>query len=158
MSRKSAQDRFEEKYIPEPNSGCWLWHAAALPTGCGVFLIDASHSPGRKERYAHRASWILNKGEIPSGLSVLHRCDMPCCVNPDHLFLGTPKENTRDCMKKNRMPLGEGRPFAKLTSDDVRKIKQSEKSDIELGKQFNVSDSAIYLIRAGKTWKHVEAG
>jgi HNH endonuclease len=151
----TLQDRFDAKYIPEPNSGCWLWTAAALQSGYGILCLDLAIPPKNKERLAHRISWILKNGEIPSGMHVLHRCDMPCCVNPDHLFLGTSKDNTHDQMKKQRMPLGEGRRFAKLHEEAVRQIRTSDKSDIALAKQFGVSDSAVWMVRSGRTWKHV---
>ena len=90
--------RFHARYIQEPNTGCWLWSAAGGGQHYGLF-----HFRG-KTIGAHRASWIFHKGEIPNGLYVLHKCDTRPCVNPDHLFLGTPKDNMQDCVKKGRHP------------------------------------------------------
>lgn len=96
--RKTLLERFNSKYIPEPNSGCWLWIGGEHKFGYGV-MGDENH----KSTAAHRISYRLFNGEITDGLCVLHRCDVPQCVNPAHLFLGTKKDNTRDAMKKGRL-------------------------------------------------------
>src|SRR5688572_3057412 len=90
------RERFESWYTPEPNTGCWLWFGAAFHKGHG-----AIHDGG-KQRKAHRVSWELNIGPIPEGFCVLHRCDVSCCVNPRHLFLGTRGDNNRDRTAKGR--------------------------------------------------------
>lgn len=82
--------------IPEPNSGCWLFSGSIAGAGYGRF------SCAEASNYAHRAAWLAFKGPIPAGLMVLHRCDTPCCVNPDHLFLGTSQDNLRDMIGKGR--------------------------------------------------------
>ncbi len=87
---------FNEKWMPEPNSGCWLWTAYVDRDGYGNITINRKPTP------AHRASWELFKGTIPKGLLVCHKCDTPACVNPDHLFLGTHKDNIRDSFAKGR--------------------------------------------------------
>lgn len=94
----SLLDRFEAKYIPEPNSGCWIWTGAPQRTRgrYGSFNYFGKPTP------AHRVSWLLYRGEIPLGLYVLHRCDNGFCVNPDHLFLGTQQDNMDDMTKKGR--------------------------------------------------------
>lgn len=89
-------ESFEEKISPEPNSGCWLWTGFEYGNGYG----------GVKRRprviLAHRYAWELFVGEIPDSMNVLHRCDTPKCVNPQHLFLGTHLDNMRDCSLKKR--------------------------------------------------------
>jgi len=89
-------ERFEEKYIPEPMSGCWIWIGSCNPDGYGMINVS-----GKTDR-AHRVSYRLFKGEIPKGICVCHSCDKSYCCNPQHLFLGTHKENMEDRAKKVR--------------------------------------------------------
>lgn len=88
--------RFHQKYIPEPNTGCWLWTDAPNRKGYGELVV------GKKVLRAHRVSWFLHFGEIKEGLHVLHKCDTPACVNPCHLFLGTNSDNMIDKKLKGR--------------------------------------------------------
>lgn len=92
---KPAKLRFDRKWTPEPNTGCWLWKHGTHKFGYGFF----KHAG---EVTAHRVSWVLHNGPIPDGMHVLHRCDVPQCVNPDHLFLGTHTDNMKDCARKGR--------------------------------------------------------
>lgn len=98
-NKAQRMEAFEHKYIPEPNSGCWLWHGSCCRDGYGNFY------DGKRVIGAHRFSWQAHKGVIPGGLHILHKCDTPSCVNPDHLFLGTHTDNMRDMTAKghNRM-------------------------------------------------------
>ena len=90
-------ERFEQFVERVPESGCWLWVGRVDPDrGYGQFYLD-----GRIVR-AHRAAWNIYRGPITNGLHALHRCDVRCCVNPAHLFLGTPSDNMRDCLEKGR--------------------------------------------------------
>lgn len=95
---KGELARFEAKYVPEPNTGCWLWTAALNTYGYGKMGRTREEGP----EGAHRIAWRLLKGPIPLGMFVLHRCDMPACVNPEHLFLGTQADNIRDSVIKGR--------------------------------------------------------
>ena len=92
---KTAKERFDEKWEPVTESGCWIWTAYVMPNNYGYFYM------GEIKR-AHRASWIIHKGPIPDGMYVLHKCDIRECVNPDHLFIGTQKDNMGDRDRKNR--------------------------------------------------------
>lgn len=145
--------RFEEKFIPEPNSGCWLWVAAITASGYGNFKIDGGF------KGAHRVSYELYKGTIPDGLQVLHRCDNRCCVNPDHLFVGTQSDNMYDKVAKGRDNhadfSGEKNPRAKVTKEQVDEIRALFKHGIrkiDLSRRYGVTATAINSIITGKNW------
>lgn len=147
------RERFDSHWTPEPFSGCWLWTASVDRVGYGHIW----EFPSRKLRPAHRVSWEIHRGEIPNGLNVLHKCDVRCCVNPDHLFLGTQTDNMRDCAKKgrNNAPNGERQHLSRLTEADVIAIRESSDPGSKLAERFKVSRSALYSARNGETWKHV---
>jgi len=144
----SAQD-FESRFTVEPFSGCWLWQKG----------INANRYGWFKKKYAHRVAWELYRGEIPEGVYVLHSCDTPLCVNPSHLFLGTQKDNIRDCMAKGRyahgVSLGEAAGGSKLTEDQVREIRSVSGTGPMLSKRFGVTKQTVYHIRNRKTWRHI---
>ncbi len=89
----TVQERFEIKYVKDP-SGCWLWTACTNSSGYGCFNFEG------KWAMAHRVSWELVNGNIKKGMQVLHTCDVPRCVNPSHMFLGTKSDNMKDAVKK----------------------------------------------------------
>lgn len=115
-------ERFEKGYVPEPNSGCLIWIGTITSTGYGRI----SNGRGGKIIFAHRASWKLHRGEIPKGTLVCHKCDVPLCVNPDHLFIGSQRDNMTDCVMKKR-------------------DKETRKTHCKNGHQYDLEN--IYLVR-----------
>ena len=102
---KAVEDRFDEKYITEPNSGCWLWTGWTRGKGYGVFTVDGVHVP------AHRFSYERWVGKIPSGAVIDHLCRVPFCVNPQHLEAVTNQENVkRGALLKTHCP--QGHPYS----------------------------------------------
>ena len=97
MAVSALQERLFASVMPVPEAGCWIWMKAMRWDGYG----KATHQ-GCRGIGAHRWAWEVVNGPIPKGLNVLHRCDVKSCVNPDHLFLGTQKENLADCRAKGR--------------------------------------------------------
>lgn len=148
-------DRFNAKWIGEPNSGCWLWEGATVPKGYGLL---GDQTKRRKHQYAHRASWELFKSEIPDGLFVLHKCDNPYCVNPDHLFLGTQKDNHDDMVSKGRNLRGSRRATSVLKEPQIPQIRSEYASGAftlqQVADRYRVSEMAIHKIISGKTWRH----
>lgn len=154
--RASLWDRLHSKVQIDETSGCWLWIGAKKELGYGV--IGLGHRTDGTIK-AHRAAYKLYKGDIPAGMCVLHRCDTPSCVNPEHLFLGTLKDNAQDCVAKGRAALpdnrGERAKWAKLTASDVLQIRKRELRGVEYARMFGVSKSAIYEIWRGKNWSSI---
>ena len=113
-----------------------------------------------KRWVASRISWIIHNGPIPDGQYVCHKCDNPSCVNPDHLFLGTPKDNTQDCIQKGRYHTKPGtkNPNSKLKPEDVIQIRDLASKGAtheKLAAKFNLARSQITDIINYKAWKSV---
>lgn len=136
------EEYFFKRSIPEPNSGCWIWQGTLSAKGYGVYTAN------KKQRGAHRGSYEAGFGHIPEGMYVCHKCDVRCCVNPDHLFVGSHADNMKDMAIKLRQN-------RKLTGEQVLEIKSSNLSGRELAKKFGVKPHAIYGIRQGKRWKYI---
>lgn len=137
--------------IPEDEDDCWLWRRGRQNKGYGVVEIHG-------QRYAHRVAYVVLGGhDDPEDMFVLHRCDVPHCCNPSHLFLGTHIDNMDDMNRKGRGARGQGRP--KLTVNQVQEIRQRLRdgcpNDESLAREFKVSWAAILYIRQGRTWKDV---
>jgi hypothetical protein len=131
--------------------GCWLWTGATTPFGHGVIRVEG------KNQYAHRYSWELHNGFIPDGLNICHKCDIPPCVNPDHLFLGTQKNNIDDMYVKNRASIGILHGQAILTEEQVLEIRRMQGiiTQRELAAAYGVTRAAISGIHTRRLWKHI---
>lgn len=152
---RSLWDRFYDKVCPEALTGCWLWTGAVKELGYGVIGLGTREQGTAK---AHRVSYMLHKGEIPAGMSVLHRCDTPSCVNPSHLFLGTLSDNMRDCVAKKRQfkpnNRGERSTTRVLSLQQVNEIRKKEKTGRQYAAQFGVSKSTVFAIWRNVNWKY----
>ena len=142
---------------PEPNSGCWLWLGALNKDGYGNIDIRKT-TMVYSTTGSHRVSYAVFVGPIPPGLSVCHRCDNRACINPDHLFLGTQKDNVRDAAAKQRMgkSRGEAHPDSKFTERDIRAIRASPLNNRQLAEAFDTCSSSISQIRTRRSWRHVQ--
>jgi hypothetical protein len=164
MLIEKDKTRFLKKFKQESENECWLWIGSKDYYGYGTFWLNG------KPEQSHRISYQLSKGEIPKGIKVLHKCDNPSCVNPNHLFLGTQKDNMSDCKNKGRISKaprncgeknwnfgkkhsGNDGPASKLTWKKVREIRSSDLSSEELAKKFGVHIQTISDVRRFKTWK-----
>jgi HNH endonuclease len=150
---KSLSERFWLKVRKTPT--CWFWMASLHPDGYGHCWT------GSKIVNAHRVAWELTRGPIPKGLNVLHKCDVPMCVNPSHLYLGTQKDNRRDADVRGRtnLPKGSAHPNAKLSEAQVISLRKEWKPWIYtarmLAQKYGVKKSVIMDILNRKTWKHI---
>ena len=154
----TLRERFETKWR-EADSGCWEWTANSHSFGYG--MIRRRRRDGSWTSVgAHRVSWELHNGQIPEGMSVLHRCDNPACVNPDHLFLGTHADNMADKAAKGRGSFrGARNPRARFVPDDVRAIRNRHadgESIRGLARSYGCSQCAIQGIVHRRTWRHIE--
>ena len=138
---RPLKDRFDEKHKKDPVTGCWIWTGCKIPSGYGQIQAGGTH----KMLSAHRVSYELHKGPIPDGLLVCHACDVPACVNPGHLFLGTNKENMQDMLKKGRSKYAQGEACgtAKLTAEEVHEIRGADGLHREIAVRFGVSRSLV---------------
>lgn len=132
---------------------CWLWTASITSRGYGQCFFH------QKVSTTHRVSYILNYGCIPDNLHVCHHCDVRHCVRPDHLFLGTNKDNLQDASQKNRISRthqkrGSDHPLSKLTNTDVMEIRDlsSRMTQSEIARLYNVRQNTIFCILSGQTW------
>ncbi len=135
-----------------PN-GCWLFMGYRDKDNYGDMYYD------RKHIQSHRLSWRLLRGD-PGKLDVLHKCDNPPCCNPEHLYLGTDKENARDRVRFGKQQRGENVVGAIMTEESVRQLRQdrlaSSDSYYKLGTKYGISYSQARAICNGTRWAHVK--
>lgn len=153
MPSKPLREKFDANYIPEPNSGCWLWTASCFPNGYGQISEPYAKVP----RGAHRVSYELHVGSIPNGMHVCHKCDIRSCVNPDHLFLGTHSDNMKDRAQKQRLNQnGERNPHSRLTAKQIRAIRSDKRFLREISADYGICFSHISKIKNRKLWAHLK--
>jgi hypothetical protein len=162
---KALLDRFWSKV--QKTETCWLWTASKRHKGYGAFCYERNGI--KVQGRAHRFSWELHFGEIPEGLFVLHRCDNPACVRPDHLFLGTNQDNVDDMMAKGRHVAGGARigtdykyrrgtehHNAKLKPSDIQRIRQRRAAGDSYGKisrEEQLSIGHVFRIVNKQAWR-----
>lgn len=154
VAAKSLAARVEENSMPVTECGCWIWMLSSARFGHGQLTFRYEHLA------AHRASWMAFRGPIPEGMHVLHTCDIPQCVNPDHLYLGKDLENARDRMERGRATLpprniGDDHPNAKITAETAREIKYATGTAKEISERTGVHYQTVHSIRAGRNWSHI---
>jgi hypothetical protein len=148
---RSLEQRIFDYSMPEPNSGCWLWLGAL--NACGYGTIGVKY----RSQLAHRISYSVFKGLVPKRKNVLHHCDMPCCVNPEHLFVGTQRDNVHDMEHKKRAyhPRGENHGLAKITEREVKLIRMDKRSERTIAKAMGLTRAIVRGVKIGRTWGHV---
>lgn len=144
------RERFSENWIGEPNSGCWLWTGCVNHHGYGRLGFN------RRVIKAHRASYELHRGPIPTGMYVCHKCDTPSCVNPAHLFLGTAAQNAADRVAKGRQQRGSRVGTSKLKEADVATILADTRRHADIAADFGVCRNTVALIKCGLAWGHIQ--
>lgn len=149
---EATKKRFWAKVAKKGKDECWEWLSVTSHDGYGRLWFRGRFSG------AHRFSWMIHNETIPAGLYVLHKCDNPICVNPNHLFLGTNTDNMRDRVSK----IGWQRTFVKLSAEQVTAIRHryetEETSSRKLGKEYGVSKTQILRIVNGISRYHVRNG
>lgn len=159
---QTAINRFYAAIEKQPNGGCWLWTKRSVSSYGYGQLWD-----GDKKWEAHRMSWVIHCGDIPAGLCVCHKCDVPHCVNPVHLFVASQKGNLKDMRDKMRghlgyrhnPPRGTANAKAKFTDHDIETIRAryaKGESLRELGRAYKVWHTTISVIIRRRAWRHIK--
>jgi hypothetical protein len=149
--RVPLADRLWSRVEKTP-AGCWEWTGNRNALGYGIVTVQHS-----KRFRAHRVAWELTRGPIPDGMVVCHRCDNPPCCNPEHLFLGTHDENMADMVAKDRHARGERNGHARMTSEQVREIREARARGEPLcllAERYGISETGVCNIAKGRSWGH----
>ena len=153
----SRNQLFFRKFLIDSVENCWEWLGTKSSSGYGNLNY---YKDGRQvTESAHRTMWQICFGNIPDGMFICHSCDNPPCVNPYHLFIGTPAENSRDRDSKRRLPVGEDHHNSKLSVGNVLEIRElyvtGNYTQVKLGEMFSVSRVNIFDIVHRNIWRHV---
>jgi predicted XRE-type DNA-binding protein len=155
MPRKANTPEDVWKFVDKKGEDeCWLW-TSCIRNNYGNFSVK------NKTLRPHRIIYELTYDKIPDGMFVCHKCDIPLCCNPKHLFLGTHTDNMQDMVKKGRLPsqIGEKSHTAKLSEESVRKIRELHKTgnyyQRQIAAMFKISRQRVSAIITGKCWEHV---
>ena len=162
IGKKHLQKIIESHSVPVTETGCWLWEGHCDRNGYGQKRLKIFDN---KNMFAHRLSYLAYIGNDIENKSVCHKCDVPCCVNPDHLFLGSHKDNMSDMSnkKRNRVPhpkmQGENHFNARLTEKDVIEIRKKFKPRVNtykmLSEEYGISPRTVGAIVNRSLWSHV---
>lgn len=139
--------------------GCWEWQATKNEHGYGFIGVGSRRSNAAKHCLAHRMAYELVYGKPPDSLGVLHKCDNPACIRPDHLFLGDQLANMQDAVAKNRVKCGEQKRQAILKASqipEIRRLKKEGLSQEKIAAMFGVKRTCIARVVTGVSWKHVQ--
>ena len=152
-----TQDLLDSKTTKGP--GCWEWTGSKTPYG--HLAIPRT----RRHIGAHRAAWIVNHGPIPPRMEVCHSCDNPCCVRPDHLFLGTRQENALDCAKKGRRTVVSNprdrngrKALTRSTVTEIRRLVSGGMTQSAVSRCLGISKSAVNHVVSGRRWSWLYLG
>jgi|SRR6188508_111364 len=157
VNSQDYQEKLKEKLLKNikiDGNGCWIWQKSKHRQGYGNFCCN------RKVLLAHRVSWTIFKGNLDLEILVCHTCDNPPCCNPEHLFLGTDKDNSIDAFSKGRIKRhkGENHARSKFKNEDIeniRSLKREGKTQKEISEMYSVTISAIKHILKKRTWIHI---
>ena len=148
-------EHVESKIERIPECGCWIWTGTIDKDGYGRIYVGRN-GRRRLRMSAHRFFYeLFFRGKVPIGRCILHHCDTPSCVNPYHLYLGTPRDNANDQIKRGRVLCGERNPRAKLTEQQVVSIRKDTRTQCKIAEEYGVNQSKISDIKLSKTWKNV---
>jgi len=148
----SLAERLKRSSTVDPVSGCIRWTGNVNNKGYGLIGIGAKDTA-----LVHRVAWELANGPIPAGMCLCHRCDVPLCINPAHMFIGSQQDNMADKMQKGRHVALRGHegPGAKLSEEQARSILADARSPSVIAAEFGIGESAVRRIKNGSTWRHL---
>jgi hypothetical protein len=150
---KALKEKFSSLFFVRPGTRCWIWSGTVGANRYGSLYYRMSIYP------AHRLSAAIYHGldMSRSDIKVLHSCDRPCCVNPDHLVLGTQRQNVRDMLDRgrNRPPRGQKNAHVKLTDAQVLSIASSSRKIVDIARELGVTNTCVWSVKSGVNWSHL---